>query len=160
MEIKSASSSSCLAGAKMNENRLNDLLKNVTNYQRSFAIDELDQIKPSHPTFFVVNLDERKSEGNHWIGIALYLNTVYICDTLGGLFPDDRQPIEWIYFLKNLLATRKLVITKQLSDKGLCGLYAVSFIKIMSQTNNFCDFISLFSSDLSTNDTVVKFLNK
>ena len=160
MEIKSESSSNCLAGAKMNEHRLNGLLKNVSNYQGSFAIDELDQIKLSHQTFFVVNLDERKSKGNHWIGIAVYLKTVYICDTLGGLFPDDRQPIEWIYFLKNLLATRNLVMTKQLSDKGFCGLYSVTFIKIMSLTNSFCDFISLFSSDLSTNDTVVKFLNK
>ena len=86
----------------MNEHRLNELLKNVANYQGSFAIDELDQIKLNRQTFFVVNLDERKSKGNHWIGIAVYLNTVYICDTLGGLLPDDRQPIEWIYFLKNL----------------------------------------------------------
>ena len=160
LEIKSENSSSCLDGEKMNEHRLNDLLKNVANYQGSFAIDELDQIKLTSPTFLAVNLDERKSRGSHWIGVAVYLHNVYICDTLGGILPDNRQPIEWIYFLKNLLATRKLVMTKQLSDKGLCGLYCVTFIKEMARTNNFCDFISLFSANLSTNDTVVKFLNK
>ena len=144
----------------MNEQKINKLLRSVPNYQGSFAIDELNLVKIRYPTFLVVNLDERESDGNHWIALAIYPNTVYICDTLGGLLPDKRQPIEWIYFLKNILTKRKLVMTKQLSDKGLCGLYSVTFIKLMSQTNCFSDFISLFSSNLSTNDTVVEFLNK
>ena len=143
----------------MNEQELNNLLKAVPNYQGSFAVDELDQVKLVHPTFLVVNLDERNSEGTHWIGLAVYMNTVYMCDTLGGALPDNRLPREWIRFLKLILLQRNLVVTKQLS-KQLCGLFCVTFIKIMSETHNFYDFISLFSSDFSTNDTVVKFLNK
>ena len=143
----------------MNEQRLNKLLKNVSNYQGSFAVDELDQVKINYPTFLVVNLDARGARGNHWIGVAIYLNTVYICDTLGGLLPDNKFPLKWVYFLKLISTNRKLIITKRLSDKGLCGLFCVTFVKEMSRKNNFCDFISLFSSDLSTNDTVVKFLN-
>ena len=159
LETKSANSSNCLDGVKMNEQQLNSLLKTVSNYQGSFAVDELDQVKLVHPTFLVVNLDERKSEGTHWIGLAIYNDIVYICDTLGGVLPDNRQPVEWIQFLKLLLQHRQLIITKQLSE-SLCGLFCVTFIKTMSQTNNFRDFISLFSSNLSTNDTIVKFLNK
>ena len=144
----------------MNEQQLNNLLQAVPNYQGSFAVDELNQVKITYPTFLVVNLDERNGRGNHWIGVAIYMKNVFICDTLGGLLPDNKLPQQWINFLKLLLIDRQLVITKKLSEKGLCGLFCVTFIKEMSHKNNFCSFISLFSTDLSTNDTVVEFLNK
>ena len=144
----------------MNEQQLNKLLQAVPNYQGSFAVDELNQVKITYPTFLVVNLDERNARGNHWIGVAIYMKNVFICDTLGGLLPDNKLPQQWITFLKLLLIDRQLIITKKLSEKGLCGLFCVTFIKEMSRTNNFYSFISLFSTDLSTNDTVVKFLNK
>ena len=144
----------------MNEQQLNSLLARVPNYQGSFAVNELNQIKLKYPALFVVNLDERDDEGTHWIGVAVYLNTVYVCDTLGGSLPDSKTPAKWVHFLKLITDHRKLVVTKRLSTKGLCGLFCVTFIKEMSRTNNFHDFLLLFSSDLSTNDTVVQFLNK
>ena len=160
LEIKSVNSSNCLDGVRMNEQDLNDRLKAVKNFQGSFAVNELDQVRLNYPALFVVNLDDRGDRGSHWIGIAVYMNTVYICDTLGGLLPNNKSACKWVYFLKLLLANRKLVMTKQLSKSGLCGLFCVTFINEMARTNNFSDFISLFSSNLSTNDTVVKFLNK
>ena len=144
----------------MNERDLNNRLKAVRDYQGSFAVNELNQINLNYPTLFVVNLDERGDRGSHWIGVAIYMSDIYICDTLGGLMPNGKSPIEWQYFLKIMANNRRLVVTKRLSEKGLCGLYCVTFIKEMARTNNFCEFLSLFSSDLSTNDTVVKFLNK
>ena len=144
----------------MNEQKLNSLLRDVPNYQGSFAVNELNQVKLRFPTFLVVNLDDRSGKGTHWIGLAIYMKKVYICDTLGGLLPDNKSPKNWLYFLKLISNERELVITKKLSDEGLCGLFCVTFIKEMSRTNNFSEFVSLFTSDLSTNDTVVKFLNK
>ena len=144
----------------MNEQDLNNRLKAVRDYQGSFAVNELNQVNLKYPTLFVVNLDERGDRGSHWIGVAIYMKDIYICDTLGGLLPNKKTAIEWQYFLKLMADNRRLVVTKRLSEKGLCGLYCVTFIKEMAKTNNFCEFLSLFSSDLSTNDTVVKFLNK
>ena len=144
----------------MNEHELNNLLKDVPNYQGSFALDELIHVKITYPTLLVVNLDERKSGGNHWIGLAIYMDSVYVCDTLGGALPSNKWPQQWCDFLSLITLNRKLFVTKKLSQTGLCGLYCVTFIKEMSEHNNFREFISLFSSDLSTNDTVVKFLNK
>ena len=144
----------------MDEHELNKLLKKIPNYQGSFAVDELNQVKIRYPTFLVVNLDKRGERGNHWVGVAIYMNFVYICDTLGGALPDNKSPKQWINFLKLITTSRQLIVTKRLSDSGLCGLFCVTFIKEMAKTNDFSDFIRLFSSDLSTNDTVVKFLNK
>ena len=90
----------------MNEQRLNSLLKTVSNYQGSFAVDELNQVKISQPTLLVVNLDDRKSRGSHWIGVAINMKTVYICDTLGGLLPNKKTPNKWIQFLRLLTEKR------------------------------------------------------
>ena len=144
----------------MNEQRLNNFLQAVPNYQGSFAVDELNQVKISYPTFLVVNLDDRGNRGTHWIGVAIYMNAVYVCDTLGGILPDNKLPDKWLYFLRLVSTNRRLFITRKLSEKSLCGLFCVTFIKEMSRTNNFWEFISLFSTNLSINDTVVQFLNK
>ena len=149
-----------LGWGKNGRKRLKQLTQSRTKLSRSFAVNELSQIKLSYPALFVVNLDDRAGKGSHWIGVAVYMKSVFICDTLGGSLPDKKSPKEWTYFLELITSNRKLIVTKTLSESGLCGLFCVTFIKEMARTNNFCDFISLFSSNLSTNDTVVKFLNK
>ena len=122
----------------MQENRLNELLKNVKKYQGSFALDEIENIEiKSLPEFFVLNLDNRWQPGSHWIGVAIYQNSVFICDSLGGLLPGKQFPQKLIDFLHVHLHNRKLFITKQLqpTNSQLCGSYCVLFIREMSKTN-------------------------
>ena len=147
----------------MDEKRINLLLKNVPNYQGSFAVDELNEIKVSfYPTFVVINLDKRENEGTHWIAIAIYQTQMFICDSLGGLLPDETFPQPLVDFIYPLAKMRKLHITKQLQplNSTLCGLYCVTFIKEMAEHNCFSEFIRLFSTNYLQNDTLVKFLNK
>ena len=145
---------------KMNENQINVLLKNVQNYQGSFALDEIGQIETkSIPEFFILNLDIRAGGGNHWIAFAIYQNEVYICDSLGGLVPGKQFPKQLINFLHILTQNRKLYVTKQLQplSSTKCGEYCVLFVKEMSKTN-FCSFLSLFTTNLYQNDKIVSFL--
>jgi len=147
----------------MDENQINHLLKNVPNYQGSFAVDELNETKVLfYPSFLVINLDTRGNNGTHWIAVAIYQSQIFICDSLGGILPDKTFPRQLIDFLYPLATTRKLHITKQLQpfSSNLCGLYCITFIKEMSEHNCFCEFLRLFSTDYVQNDTVVKFLNK
>ena len=147
----------------MDENQINQVLKNVKRYQGSFALDELNQIKIfPYPSFFIVNLDKRENEGTHWIAIAVYMRDVYICDSLGGLIPDNSFPRDLITFLKNLTAKRKIHITKQLqpSHSSYCGHYCIAFVNEMSLHNCFKTFLSFFTCDLQQNDIIVRFLNK
>ena len=148
----------------MDEKAINRKLKNVKNYLGTFALDELNEIKiNSLPSFFIINLDHRKyGEGTHWIAIGVYRKTLFICDSLGGLKPDDSFPTELVNFLNALLARRKLEMTKQLqpSESDTCGFYCVTFVKEMAKTNNFNDFLTLFTDNFYSNDRVIKFLNK
>ena len=148
----------------MDELEINQKLKNVKQYLGTFALDELNEIKIHNlPVFFIVNLDRRQyGHGNHWIGIGVYLKTLFICDSLGGLQPDDSFPTELVTFLNHMLRKRKLEMTKQLQplESDTCGFYCVTFVKEMAKSNNFNDFLSLFTDNYSNNDLVIKFLNK
>ena len=116
----------------MDENEINKNLRSVSGYLGSFAINELESLKISHyPTFIIVNLDERGNEGTHWIALAMYLNDVYVCDSLGTLLPSNVFPDKLINFLYRITFRRKLHITRQLQSASStsCGLYCIFFLK-------------------------------
>ena len=148
----------------MDEWEINRRLKSVKNYLGTFALDELNEIKISnYPVFFIINMDYREfGDGTHWIALAVYQRNLFICDSLGGLLPNESFPTELIEFLNALVTKRRLDMTKQLQpdDSDMCGYYCVTFVLEMAKTNNFGDFLSLFTSDLYSNDMVIKFLNK
>ena len=146
----------------MNEQELNQLLKSEKNYLGSFAADELNQVKiRDSPSLLIVNYDNRSDTGSHWIGVAIFLKDVYICDSLGGIAPTKNLSQGWINFLYLLSRSRNITLTNQLQpiDSSLCGLYAVTFVKEMA-SGSFEDFLRLFTTDLNTNDEIIQFLTR
>ena len=146
----------------MEENRINEKLQEIPKYQGTFAIDELNEINVfEQPTFAIINLDPRAARGVHWIAIAIFFKDIYICDSLGGLVPNQKFPSALVRFLRNLAVTRNIHITKQLqpTDSPYCGLYCITFVQEMFKSS-FYDFISLFSTNLKQNDVIIKFINK
>ena len=146
----------------MDENELNQRLKRVSGYLGTFAVNELDNLYISHyPSYLVINLDERGNSGTHWIAVAMYINDVYICDSLGALLPSSDFPIKLVNFLYRVSFRRDLYITQQLQplESIYCGLYCIYFIKTLS-TNNFTDFLSKFSTNLQLNDLFVSLYTK
>lgn len=145
----------------MDESQLNYQLKSVKNYQGSFAIDELNEISIKYfPTFVSINLDKRNNLGTHWIAVAVYENEVYICDSLGGIIPDNSFPDHLINYLHVLLFSRKLFITRQLQpiNSNTCGCYCIVFIQSMQSKKSFKNYLQLFSNNLYQNDEIIKFL--
>ena len=146
----------------MNEQELNQLLKSEKNYLGSFAADELNQVKiRDSPSLLIVNYDNRSDTGSHWIGVAIFLKDVYICDSLGGIAPTRNLSQGWINFLYLLSRSRNITLTNQLQpiDSSLCGLYAVTFVKEMA-SGSFEDFLRLFTTNVNTNDEIIQFLTK
>ena len=145
----------------MEERELNRALRSVKEFQGSFALDELKHLEiKSLPDFFVINLDNRWEKGSHWIGVCIYHNAVYVCDSLGGLIPGKQFPHDLINFLHIHTFNRKLFITKQLqpTDSDLCGAYCILFIREMTKHDSFSSFLSLFTNNLKQNDKIVSFL--
>ena len=108
----------------MEENELNAVLNNVPGYLGTFALDELETLKIRiFPCFLIVNLDLRKNSGTHWIALAIYLNDIFICDSLDTLIPNKRFPKELINFLHVITYKKSIHITQQLQTdfSSLCG---------------------------------------
>ena len=147
----------------MDENALNKQLSNIKRYIGTYASDELKNVKISfYPTFIIINLDERRGRGTHWIALAIYQNHLYICDSLGGVQPSKTFPQDFVNFLHVMTLERKLFITRQIQplNSDTCGLYCITFIREMSRLNSFPEFIKLFSCNFKQNDQLIKFLNK
>ena len=99
----------------MEESVINNQLKRVPNYLGSYAVDELHDLKVSYyPSFIIINLDERHGTGTHWIAVAIYQNTIYLCDSLGGINPTRTIPIQLINFLHAFTTKRKLALSVKL----------------------------------------------
>ena len=147
----------------MNENEINKKLTKVHNYLGTYALDELQNLRIRLlPSFLIINLDLRKNTGTHWIGLALYHNDIYVCDSLGTILPTSRFPTELVNFLHLFSFEKRLHITKQLQplSSSLCGKYTVCFIYIMSVTNNYSSFLSYFSLNFGINDCIINLLEK
>ena len=148
---------------KMEEQKLNKKLKNIKNYLGSFAVDELHLIKFfTYPSFAIINFDRRQESGSHWFAIAIYSNDLYICDSLGGMLPIKNMPQSLINFLNIISVRRHIHVTKRLQpiNSSLCGSYCIFFIREMSKSNSFSEFLSHFSTDLCKNDKIIKILSK
>ena len=112
----------------MDENEINEKLRKTNNYLGTYSLDELSSLRISiYPSYLIINMDLRGNSGTHWIGMALYHQDVYLCDSLGTLIPDKRFPIELINFLHLVSFNKKLHISKQLQSysSNLCGKYCV-----------------------------------
>ena len=144
---------------EMNENQINQKLRNVSGYLGTYAIDELESLYISHyPSFIILNLDERANGGTHWIALAMYQNDVYVCDSLGFLLPTESFPQKMINFLYRVTYNRHLHITSQLQSPFAtsCGQFAIYFTTVMSTTNNFSGFLSKFTTNFELNDIIVQ----
>ena len=89
---------------------------------------------------YVINLDEYRDFGTHWV--ALYLNnkTVTYFDSFGV----EHIPKEIIKFIDN-----KNIITNiyriQAYDSVMCGYFCIGFINFMFNGNSLTDYTNLFS---------------
>ena len=99
---------------------------------------------------YVINLDEYRNIGTHWV--ALYVNnkTIIYFDSFGV----EHTPKEIMKFIN-----RKNIITNiyriQAYDKIMCGYFCLGFINFMFNGNSLTDYTSLFSpNDLKKKDEI------
>ena len=110
---------------------------------------------------YVINLDEYRDTGTHWV--ALYVNnkTIIYFDSFGV----EHIPKETIKFTDNeqsssAKARNKNIITNiyriQAYDSIMCGYFCIGFINFMFNGNSLTDYTSLFSpNDLKKNDGII-----
>ena len=113
---------------------------------------------------YVINLDEYRDIGTHWV--ALYVNnkTVTYFDSFGV----EHIPKEFIKFIGNeqsssAKARNEKIITNiyriQAYDSIMCGYLCIGFINFMFNGNSLTDYTSLFPPNdfQKNNDIILKY---
>ena len=110
---------------------------------------------------YVINLDEYRDIGTHWV--ALYVNNKTV--TYFNSFGVEHIPKEIMKFIGNeqsssAKARNKNIITNifriQAYDSIMCGYFCTGFINFMFNGNSLIDYTSLFSpNDLKKNDDII-----
>ena len=88
---------------------------------------------------YVINLDEYRDIGTHWVALYVNSKTVTYLDSLGV----EHIPKEIMKFIGN-----KKIITNiyriQAYDSIVCGYFCIGFINFMFNCNSLTDYTSLF----------------
>ena len=99
----------------------------------------------------MINLDDYKSIGTHWIGLCVNDNNVTYFDGFGI----EHIPKEIIKFIGN-----KNIITNiyriQAWDSIMCGYFCIAFINFMLKGKSSLGYTNLFSlNNYENNDKII-----
>ena len=102
---------------------------------------------------YVINLDEYRDIGTHWVALCVNNQTIISFDSFGV----EHIPKEITKFIGN-----KNIITNifriQAYDSIMCGYFCIGLISFMFNGNSLTDYANLFSpNDLKK--TMIKYLS-
>ena len=122
--------------------------QNEPRFNRAFSRDNLpNSIKNGA---YVINLDEYRDIGTHWVALYIYNKTIIYFDS----FEVEHIPKEIMKFIcseqsSSAKARNKNIITNiyriQAYDSIMCGYFCIGFINFMLNGNSLTDYTNLFS---------------
>ena len=122
--------------------------QNEAKFNGVYSRNNLPKIKDG---VYVINLDEFKSIGTHWI--ALYVNTKNV--TCFESFGVEHIPKEIRIFIRNKDITMN-IYRIQAYYAIMCGYFCIGFIDFMIKSKSLLEYTNLFSSnDYEKNDKII-----
>ena len=105
---------------------------------------------------YVINLDEYKSIGTHWIALYVNANNVVYFDSFGV----EQTPKKLIgKNLKKLIGNKNIITNiyrVQAYDSITCGYFCIGVIDFILKGKSLLDYTILFSpSDYEKNDKII-----
>ena len=110
---------------------------------------------------YVINLDEYKNTGTHWVSLFVKTNEVIYFDSFGV----EHIPKEINKFIdttksSSLERNKKIkanIFRIQAYDSIMCGYFCIEFINYMLKGKRLLDYTNLFSpNDFKKNGQIIK----
>ena len=128
--------------------------QNEPRFNGVFSRDNLPNSRKNGA--YVINLDEYRDIGTHWV--ALYVNnkTIIYFDSFGV----EHIPKEIVKFIGNNKKITTNIYGIQAYDSIMCGNFYIGFTNFMFDGNSLTDYTDLFSpNDLKkTDDIILKYI--
>ena len=123
--------------------------ENESRFNGVFSRDNL--LKKIKDGAYVINLDEHKDTGTHWIALFCNKNEIVYFDSFGV----EHVPEEIKEFIgnKNIIAN---IFRVQANNSVMCGYFCIGFIDFMLASKKLTDFTSIFSPyDFDKSDKII-----
>ena len=122
--------------------------QNEPKFNGVYSRNNLPKIKNGA---YVINLDEFKSIGTHWI--ALYVNAENV--TYFDSFGDEHIPKEIRKFIRNINITTSIYRIEPY-DSRMCGIFCIGFINFTLKGKRLLEFTRFFSANkYKNNDKII-----
>ena len=100
---------------------------------------------------YVINLDEYKDVGTHWIALFCNRSEIVYFDSFGV----EHVPEKIKEFIANKIIKAN-IFRIQANDSVMCGYFCIAFIDFMLADKTLVDYTSLFSPyDFDKNDNII-----
>jgi hypothetical protein len=140
---------------RMDTTTINSLLKNIDGFVGTYPRDMIPLNIKHRPSTMIVNTHTSDKPGEHWVSIVLnkdgsgeYFDSYGLPPLHDNLhrYLNKMCPLGWGYN----------PITLQCLSCITCGHYCVLYVKLRTFQYSYCDFISLFSKNLSKNEEIIR----
>ena len=147
--------------------QINEYYKNEPRFNGVYSRNNLpNKIKKGA---YVINLDEYKNTGTHWVSLFVKTNEAIYFDSFGI----EHIPKEINKFIRSkelghavrsdmtksnpIAHIKSNIFRMQAYDSIMCGYFCIEFINYMLKSKTLLDYTNLFSpNDFKKNDRVIK----
>lgn len=128
----------------------------LASHENVYAADCLPMSKVPLPCSVIINLDNSKQKGSHWVCIHIDIQKKAEYFDSYGFPPTNREFISFMQKNSNVWTYN----TQGLQDyfSTVCGNYCVVYLYFKTRHYTMKDFLGLFSSDRLNNDLLIKYL--
>ena len=140
----------------MNSGEINNILKTESNFLGCFASNNLPKKVKLNEFSLIINTDEKKSKGEHWLGVHVKNNQAFYFDTFGC--PILEEPIRKWLVNKTIYWSKKCI---QSVSSNMCGFFTICFIKCVYDLKSFEIFLDCFNdTNTDQNDAIISYVIK
>ena len=120
---------------------INDLLKNLKNFEGCYSKDQIPLIENNKSLIF--NLLNSDQKGSHWVALSRKNKDIFVSDSFGIGYVTTNLYI--IYKNYNIITN---IYRIQDINSNLCGMFCVLFcLYKVDSKNKFISFLNLFNSN-------------
>ena len=127
-------------------------ITNYSNYEPKFnGIFSRNILLRINDGLYVINLDDKKSKGTHWVSLFIDRNLALYFDSFGN----EYIPLDVLNKIRNKSITHN--IFRILDNESIIfGFYCIAFIEYMLSGKTLLDYTNFFSpNDYKKNDKII-----
>ena len=126
--------------------------QNEPKFNGVYSRNNLSKVKDE---VYIINLDDFKSIGTHWIALYVNTNKIVYFDSIVYSFRVEHIPKEIKKFIgsKNIITN---IYRIQVYDSIMCGYFCIGFIDFMLKDKSLLEYTNLLSpNDYEKNDKII-----